>query len=116
MAVNPFVVRTGLIVGANAVVVNSGTMAVFSNTLVVNTSTVGVNTNSAAVTFHIHANDAIRIPVGNTAQRPSPAANGFMRYNQETNRFEVVANSGWREVNVDLKIYNVSGTQLYPTP
>lgn len=93
----------------------NSTMVSIANEIYANNSRVGVNTSAAAVSFHISANDAISIPVGNTGQRPT-AANGYIRYNAQTNRFEAVANSAWTEINTDLKIFNVSGTQLYPTP
>ncbi len=46
-----------------------------------------VNTASPLVTVHIASNDAIKVPIGTTAQRPSGAA-GYFRYNTETGAFE----------------------------
>jgi hypothetical protein len=38
---------------------------------------------------------AVKIPAGTTAQRPSPAVNGMMRYNTTTLRVEGYANNTW---------------------
>lgn len=38
---------------------------------------------------------ALGLPAGSTAQRPSNAANGFMRYNTETNVVESYVNGAW---------------------
>lgn len=56
-----------------------------------------VNTASPSVTVHISSNDAILVPVGNTAERPS-GANGMFRYNSDINKFEGYANSAWDKV------------------
>ena len=53
-----------------------------------------VNTASPSVSLEIAANDAILIPIGNTAQRPA-AANGSFRYNTDDNQFEGYANGEW---------------------
>lgn len=39
----------------------------------------------------------IQLPVGNTSQRPS-AANGMVRYNSESGKFETYAGGSWRTV------------------
>ena len=82
MADKEFIVRKGLVV-ANTVLVVDG-----SN------DRVGVNTASPSVSLEIAANDAILIPIGNTAQRPA-AANGSFRYNTDDNQFEGYANGEW---------------------
>lgn len=41
---------------------------------------------------------AFRVPVGNTAQRPSPAANGMIRYNTTTLKLEGYINSTWANI------------------
>ena len=38
---------------------------------------------------------AVKIPAGTTAQRPSSAVNGMMRYNTTTLRVEGYANNTW---------------------
>lgn len=38
---------------------------------------------------------SIKIPSGTTAQRPSPAVNGMLRYNTSNSTFEIYINSTW---------------------
>jgi len=60
-------------------------------------TTVGGNT--ATVTANIVFNGvSLKLPVGNTGQRPSGVANGLMRFNEETNTLEVYANSAWESI------------------
>jgi len=52
---------------------------------------VGIGTDAAAVKLAINSSDAIKIPVGTTAQRPSADASGqhgYIRYNTELSSFE----------------------------
>jgi len=42
---------------------------------------------------------AFTVPVGNTAQRPSPAANGMIRYNTTTSKLEGYINSAWANIS-----------------
>jgi hypothetical protein len=72
-------------------------ITVSSNTLTVNSTHVGVNTGSASVTFHVAANDAILIPIGNTDQRPA-GSHGMLRFNSETASFEGYANGEWGDI------------------
>lgn len=55
---------------------------------------VGVNTTSPSVSLQIAANDAIFVPIGNTAQRPT-GANGMFRFNVDTSTFEGFSNGSW---------------------
>ena len=48
----------------------------------------GVNTSSPAVSLDINATDAIALPAGNTAARPSSPAAGMFRYNTDDDQFE----------------------------
>ncbi len=57
---------------------------------------VGIGTTSPARSLHISATDAVRIPVGTTAQQ-STSANGDIRYNTDKANFEWYSVSGWRE-------------------
>jgi ribosomal protein L18 len=56
---------------------------------------VGVNTTTPSVSLVIASNDAILVPIGNTLQRPSSAANGMFRYNIEIATFEGYSNGSW---------------------
>ena len=56
-----------------------------------NSKKLGVMTTTPAVTLHVAASDAIKIPVGTTAERPTAtgtAHQGYIRYNTTTDQFE----------------------------
>lgn len=55
---------------------------------------VGVGTNNPAVSFAIEKSDAILIPVGTTAQRPTAAA-GMVRFDTDKSQFEGYNGSNW---------------------
>ena len=59
---------------------------------------VGVNTSSPSVSLQVASNDAIIVPIGNTANRPT-AANGMIRYNLDSNAFEGHSNGAWGSVS-----------------
>ncbi len=59
-----------------------------------NGGNVGVGTSSPAVRFAISSTDAILVPVGTTAQRPT-GATGYIRYNSTTGGFEGYSGSSW---------------------
>jgi hypothetical protein len=58
-------------------------------------SKIGINTNTPQATLHINATDAIIIPVGTTAQRPTAPIIGMIRFNSSTSKLEGYTNSGW---------------------
>lgn len=51
-------------------------------------SRLGVKTLTPAVSLDVNDTDAIRVPVGTTAQRPATGAAGYVRYNSTTGKFE----------------------------
>ena len=56
-----------------------------------NNEKLGVMTTTPAVTLHVDASDAIKIPVGTTAERPTATGTahlGYIRYNTTTDQFE----------------------------
>jgi len=55
---------------------------------------VGIGTTSPAVKLAISSTDAILVPVGTTAQRPT-AATGYFRFNSSISRFEGYNGTGW---------------------
>jgi hypothetical protein len=86
---------TGQMLSAN--LARSGTDLTFETNLLaldVTNSRVGVGTASPATTLHISSTDAVRLPSGNSAQRPGSPANGDIRYNSDTGAVEGYA-SGW---------------------
>ena len=58
---------------------------------------VGIGTNAPAVTFAISATDAVLLPTGTTAQRPT-GATGYIRYNSSLNQFEGYGASAWGSI------------------
>jgi hypothetical protein len=65
-------------------------------TLQTNGNTALTINTSQNITFN--GTGAFTVPVGNTAQRPSPAANGMIRYNTTTARLEGYINSTWANI------------------
>ena len=55
---------------------------------------VGIGTTTPAVTLAINATDAVLLPVGTTAQRPT-AASGLIRFNTTTTSFEGYNGATW---------------------
>jgi len=75
----------------------SGDLLIDTNTLKVDSSNnrVGILNSSPDVSLDVgSATDAIHVPVGTTAQRPT-GANGYFRYNSEDQQFEGYANGAW---------------------
>ena len=57
---------------------------------------VGIRNNNPSVILDISSSNAIRLPMGNTNARPSPAdASGCLRYNTDTKQFEGYGDAGW---------------------
>ena len=101
---------TGQMLSAN--LARSGTDLAFETNLLVldvTNSRVGVGTASPATTFHVSATDAIRLPSGNTAQRPGSPANGDIRYNSDTANIEGYSNSGWAVLSGGTALSDTDG-------
>ena len=87
---------TGQMLSAN--LARSGTDLTFETNLLaldVSNSRVGIGTASPATTLHISATDSLRLPSGNTSQRPGTPANGDIRYNTTTNTIEGYVNGAY---------------------
>ena len=72
---------------------------------------IGIATNDPKVLFHIEGSDAIKIPVGTSAQRPATLQLGQIRYNSELNMYEGYgAGNAWNslggviDIDQDTKI------------
>ena len=75
----------------NTVVKFHGSINVDGNTTIKGKLGVGQpysNGNTASVTLDINGTDAIKIPVGQTSERPSTPEDGYIRYNSELERYE----------------------------
>lgn len=78
-----------------------------------NTTRFGIGTPNPSTSLHIVANDAIILPSGTTAQRPS-AVNGMIRYNSNNNLIEAYANNQWGSVGgSSITNDTTSNTTLY---
>lgn len=97
MPTRDFVIKNGMSVNNTLLVANSST------------SKVGVGNNAPVVTFHITANDAVLIAVGNTGQRPT-GANGYLRYNTDLTTFEGFSNNTWGPIGGGV---SVAGANTY---
>jgi hypothetical protein len=73
---------------------STGTYTVSISQTVSSTSIIGTTYDS---TFEVNATDAIKIPVGTTAQRPVGIA-GQIRYNTTLNRFESYNGTAWGSI------------------
>ena len=62
-----------------------------------NKTGLGIKQNTPLYTLDINATDAIRIPAGTTAQRPT-GAYGVMRYNSDSLRLEYHTGTAWKGV------------------
>jgi hypothetical protein len=65
-----------------------------TNAYFLNPGNVGIGTANPSVSLDINDTDAIQVPAGTTAQRPT-AANGMLRYNSEDAQFEGYADGAW---------------------
>ena len=68
---------------------------VATSALYISTNRVGINAASPGVSLDITATDAIKLPVGTTAQKPAATA-GNIRFNSETLVFEGADGSNWK--------------------
>ena len=104
---------TGQMLSAN--LARSGTDLAFETNLLVldvTNSRIGIGTASPATTLHVSATDALRLPSGNTAQRPGSPANGDIRYNSTTAAVEGYA-GGWLKMTGGTSLADAdSDTQI----
>lgn len=75
----------------------------------------GIGTSTPAVKMSIVGTDAVLIPVGTTAQRPTGAA-GYLRFNSSTTQFEGYNGTAWSSVGgAAITNDTTTATDLYPT-
>ncbi len=85
-------------------------LTVDTNTLKVDSSNnrVGILNASPDVTLDVgSATDAVHVPVGTTAQRPSSPAAGYLRYNSTIGEFEGYT-TAWAALGSDASASNIS--------
>jgi hypothetical protein len=56
---------------------------------------IGINTSQPRTSLDVKATDAIIVPVGTTAQRPSSPVLGMIRFNSVTGKLEGYTTQGW---------------------
>lgn len=74
----------------------------------------GVGAAAPAYTLDVNATDAMRIPTGSTAERPT-AATGIVRHNTSNAVFEYYDGTAWRSVRHDGNTPSGLGTTSYVT-
>lgn len=96
----------------NANLTVTGGLDVSADALYVNASNdrVGMGTSSPSVKLDINSTDAIKIPVGTTAQRPSPPQTGMVRMNTTAGSLEFYDGTTWIFTNLIPVINSISGT------
>jgi hypothetical protein len=74
----------------------------------------GVNTATPAVTAAFVGTDAMLLPVGTTAERPT-GATGYLRFNTSTSAFEGYNGTAWTSVGgANVSNDTTTATALYP--
>jgi hypothetical protein len=67
----------------------------------------GNPTLSIANNLVMPGTEGVTIPIGTTAERPSPATNGELRYNTDTETFEGYANGAWGSITTGTGVTSV---------
>jgi len=79
-------------IGANATVSQSNAV------ILGNAADVGIRTSTPRAELDVNSTGAIIVPVGTTAQRPTPVQ-GMIRYNTTTSKFEGYDGAAWQNLN-----------------
>jgi predicted acyltransferase (DUF342 family) len=83
-------VNESAFIGSNLQVYGNATIGQY-----LNTPFIGIQKSDPEYSIHIEASDAILLPRGTSAERPTNAIPGLIRYNTETLEFEGYADSSW---------------------
>ena len=68
------------------------------NSKLITDPSVSVEANGQVV---LGTNYAVKVPVGNSSERPAFPENGQIRYNTDLNEFEFYVNNAWEEARTD---------------
>ena len=68
------------------------------NSKLITDPSVSVEANGQVV---LGTNNAVKVPVGNSAERPAFPENGQIRYNTDSNEFEFYVNNTWEQARTD---------------
>jgi hypothetical protein len=63
--------------------------------LTINSNGIGISNVNPLVSLDMGSKDALKIPVGTTAQRPLILKEGLLRYNTTTTKYECYSNNNW---------------------
>jgi hypothetical protein len=92
---NLAIFATGL---ANAIATSSNTFTFGSALYILANGNIGVANSAPGVGLVVSTTDAMRVPVGNTAQRPGTPVSGYFRFSNTTNSFEGYNGTGWTTI------------------
>jgi hypothetical protein len=86
-------------VGGNLTVNGATTVGLINNVLTVDDANnrVGVNNATPLVSLDVAGTDAILVPIGTTAERPT-GAEGYIRYNSTLDQFEGYSDGAWGQL------------------
>ncbi|MGH1404828.1 MAG: tail fiber domain-containing protein [Alphaproteobacteria bacterium] len=88
------------------------TVGIFGGTLVIDPKDPATQLSARSVLDIGAATDSIVLPSGTTAQRPSTAVNGMIRYNSENNEFEGYENSAWVSIGGGTSLWTDNTTHI----
>lgn len=113
--VNTFLNGSTLVIGNtdSNVTSNSSTLTIGNSSIFTSINSTSLDSSSP---FIFAANSAVTVPIGTTAQRPSGAV-GQIRYNTDESKYEVYVSGAFDNVitsSEQLKVYDVSNTQVFP--
>jgi hypothetical protein len=82
---------------------------------ITSSTSIGIGTTTPLVSLHINTTDAINLPVGTNAQRPTPAT-GMLRYNTTTSQFEGYGGTAWSGLGgvIDVAQTTYISAENYP--
>ena len=95
--------QTGNLTGIGNLLISNTTI---TTSLAVGNITLAPTGNSDVI---IDTVSGLVLPVGNTAQRPSPAAQGTVRFNSDSDRIEIYDGSGWEDVVANVTNQTLNG-------
>jgi hypothetical protein len=104
-----------------AAIANNGNFSVDSGSFFVDAASnrVGIGTSTPAASLDLGAKtDAVILPSGTTAQRPSPASAGMIRFNASNGKLEFHDGTSWANLGSDISGITAGGdlSGTYPNP
>jgi hypothetical protein len=97
-------------INASAAIAGTKISPDFGSQNVLTTGNVGIGESSPGVKLVVSGTDAIQVPAGTTAQRPTAAA-GHIRLNTTHGHYEGYDGTSWTNLRTLVQTYIASGTQ-----